>query len=162
MMRMTSAALITLLTVSSGTALAADRKSETATITAVAVDNTPLLPAADVVDTSDSPREIVATRGLVLPILYASYAALQAYDGYTTIAGVEHGARETNSMMNGLAGQRAAIWAIKGGVTTVSIVVAERLWKQHRRADAIAMMVISNGLMAAIAARNTVVLRAQR
>ena len=70
--------------------------------------------------------------------------------------------RESNALMSGLAGKPAAFCVIKGGVTTVSIVVAERLWRQHRRAEAIATMVISNGIMAAVAARNTRVLRAQQ
>jgi len=161
MMHLTAAALIAVLTVSSKTTLAADRNGETVT-RPVAVDNTSASPAADIVNTSGSERDSVATRGPVLPILYASYAALQAYDSYSTIAAVKHGARESNALMSGLAGKPAAFCVIKGGVTTVSIVVAERLWRQHRRAEAIATMVISNGIMAAVAARNTRVLRAQQ
>ena len=59
-------------------------------------------------------------------------------------------------------GTPAAVWAVKAGATAASIFAAERLWHQHRRAEAIAVMIATNGLMAAVAAHNASVLRAQR
>jgi len=51
---------------------------------------------------------------------------------------------------------------MKAGVTSGSIVLAERLWRSRRRAQAIAVMAAANGMMAAIATRNLSVLRAMR
>ena len=103
-----------------------------------------------------------ASRGSALPALYVSLAALQVVDGYTTTTGITRGAREANPLMPAVAGNTAAVWAVKGGVTLLSIYTAERLWKNHKRGQAIAMMLVSNGMMAAVAARNASVLRAQR
>jgi hypothetical protein len=106
--------------------------------------------------------QVRAARGAVLPSLYVSLAALNAYDGFTTIKGLRQGARESNALMAPVAGSAPAIWLVKGSVTAGSILVAERLWKSHRRAQAIAVLAISNGMMAAVAARKTAVLRQQR
>jgi hypothetical protein len=99
------------------------------------------------------------TRGSMLPALYVSYAALNIFDAYSTTKGVAGGAVEANPLMRGAAGRPAVFWAVKGGMTAGTIVVAERLWKADRRAAAVAMMIISNGMMAAVAARNSSVLR---
>ena len=103
-----------------------------------------------------------ASRGSILPSLYVSLGALQAFDGYSTTTGLRRGATETNGMMKNVAGNPASMWIVKGGVTAVSIYAAERLWKRNRRVAAIATMVATNGLMAMVAARNASVLRAQR
>lgn len=103
-----------------------------------------------------------AFRGSALPSLYVSLIGLQAYDGYSTSRGLNHGAVESNGFMSGLASHPGALWAAKGGAAFVSIYTAERLWRQHRRGQAIALMVVSNGFMAAVAASNASVLRAQR
>ena len=115
---------------------------------------------ADEVDSTLPPvRFGEPRRGALLPVLYVSLAGLNAYDAYSTTKGVSSGARESNPLMRGAAGSPAAIWAIKAGVTSASIVVAERLWRTHKRPQAIGVMIISNGLMAAVAARNASVLR---
>jgi hypothetical protein len=98
----------------------------------------------------------------VLPSLYVSLIGLEAYDGYSTTRGLRHGALESNTFMRGLAAKPAALWAVKGGATFVSIYMAERLWRKNRRGQAIALMVVTNGLMAAVAANNASVLHAQR
>src|SRR5262245_58241028 len=67
-----------------------------------------------------------ATRGSALPALYVSLAALQGIDAYTTLSGTRNGARETNPLLGKAAGNSAAMWAIKGGVTATSIVMAEK------------------------------------
>jgi hypothetical protein len=173
MMRMTSAAVITILIVSSRAVLAADGSVTPAAPRIVPGDVVASLPANEAKDAARPrltlpvpiapPRRAIApTRGLVLPILYTSYGALQTYDAYTTIRGVRRGAREANPMMSGLAGRPAAVWAIKGGITAASIALAESMWKQHRRRRAITTMIISNALMTAVAANNTAVSRRQR
>lgn len=100
-------------------------------------------------------------RGAVLPVLYVSLAGLNAYDAYSTSVGVAAGAREANLLMGGLASNPAAFWATKGAVTAGSIVIAEQLWRKHRRVAAISMMAVSNGIMAMVAANNARVLGRQ-
>jgi uncharacterized protein DUF5658 len=105
---------------------------------------------------------IPETRGPVLPSLYASLIVLEAYDGYSTTRGLKNGAIESNTFMRRLAAEPAALWAVKGGATFVSIYVAERLWRKNQRGRAIAVMVATNGLMAAVAMNNASVLRGQK
>jgi Domain of unknown function (DUF5658) len=115
--------------------------------------------------TQPLPRLMIAesyARPVVLAPMYVSLAALQVYDGYTTTHGVKNGAQEANELVGGLASKPVAFWAVKVGTTALSIFVAERLWRNHNRGAAIATMVISNGLMGVIAARNANVLRATR
>src|SRR5688572_6378075 len=98
-------------------------------------------------------------RGTLLPALYVSYAALNAFDAYSTTKGLKRGAVEGNLLMRGVAGQTATMWATKAGVTAGSIAVAERLWRADRKKAAIATMLIANGMTGFVAARNASVLR---
>jgi hypothetical protein len=93
-------------------------------------------------------------RPAALVSLYAGLAALQAYDLYSTSAALKSGAREANPVMTGVVGNPVAFIAVKAGITGVSIFASERMWKQHHRAQAIAVMAVSNGLMAVVAAHN--------
>jgi hypothetical protein len=120
-----------------------------------------LRPLAGDVDWSLPPVQIGGrsnSRG-VLPALYLSLAGLNAFDAYSTTRGLAGGATESNPLMKPMAGNPAVLWAVKGAVTATSIVMAERLWKSNRKAQAVAVMVISNGMMAMVAARNASVLR---
>lgn len=118
--------------------------------------------AIDVDQALPSVRTPRLGRGSMLPALYVSLSALNALDAHATTTGVRRGAVEANPLMRGVAGNPAATWAVKGGVTAATIVVAERLWRQNRRASAVAVMIVSNGLMAAVAARNASVLQQTR
>ena len=120
-----------------------------------------LAPLGADVDWSLKPIQIEATvsRGCVLPALYVSLAGLQAYDAYTTTIGLRGGATEANTIMRTAAGNPTALWVVKGGVSVATILISERLWKRGRRGQAIAMMAISNGMMAVVAAHNSSVLR---
>jgi hypothetical protein len=102
------------------------------------------------------------TRGAVLPLLYGSYAALQAFDAVSTLRGVRLGAQEANPMIAGVSRNPAGMWALKSGLTAASIVAAEHLWKQRRRGEAITLMVVANGIMAGVAARNAAVVNGLR
>jgi uncharacterized protein DUF5658 len=93
------------------------------------------------------------SRPAALPVLYASYAALQAFDVYSTRAGLARGAREANPLMQGVVGNTSAFVAVKAGVGVATFMAAERLWKTNKAA-AIAVMVASNGISAVVAARN--------
>jgi hypothetical protein len=101
-------------------------------------------------------------RGAILPSLYVSLAALNVYDVVSTKQGLAHGAVEANSAMTGIVGNTTSLWAAKAVTTASSILISEHLWKTHHKAQAIAVMVISNGIMSAVAAHNASVLSAVR
>jgi hypothetical protein len=101
-------------------------------------------------------RPAPVTRPLVLPVLYVSFAGLQAFDGYSTSNGINHGAVESNPLLRAAVDHPAALWAVKGGAAVTSIWAAERLWRHNRRGEAIAVMVAANAVMAVVAANNYV------
>lgn len=107
-------------------------------------------------------RIAVDARPLFLPSMYISLAALQGYAVYSTLRALNQGAVEANPMMRGVVGNSAALFAVKGAVTFGSIYMAERLWRGHRRGAAIALMAVTNDMMAVVAAHNASVLRADR
>ena len=111
------------------------------------------------IDWSRPPVKAGLRRGAALPMLYVSLTGLNAYDAYSTTSGISKGASESNPLMRGAARNPAAIWAIKAGVTAGTITMAERLWRSDKRVQAVTVMIISNGMMAAVAARNASVLR---
>jgi hypothetical protein len=108
-------------------------------------------------------RPIALTyRGSVLPTMYAGLIGLQIYDGYSTNRGLKNGASESNAVLGLIAAHPAAVWAVKGGTAFASIFVAERLWRSNHRGQAIALLAVSNGVMAAVAANNAGILRRQK
>ncbi len=100
-----------------------------------------------------APISQALARPAVLPALYASYAALQVYDVYSTKQALDRDAREANPLMRDIVGNTNSFLAVKAAMTVGTIVAAERLWKTNRIA-AIAVMVASNGVAAIVAARN--------
>jgi hypothetical protein len=98
-------------------------------------------------------------RPVVLPTLYAGFAFLEGFDVHSTITALNDHAREANPLMKTIAGQPGPFLAVKAGVTTMSIVAAERLWKQGHRKSAIAMMAAMNIFMAYVAVHNVNVVR---
>ena len=155
----TLALVVLSLSVVSGSAYAAEETTSSATTSAARETMTP---SAGSADWSLRPVEFrTGRRPSVLPALYVSLAALQAFDGYSTTAGLSRGAQEANPMMRGVVGNSAAFWAVKVGSTAASIWIAERIWKTNR-VGAIVTMVAVNGMMASVAARNASVLKAVR
>jgi len=124
-------------------------------------DGSPLYAKMIMPSTTDwSLREDVPSpRGGALPLLYASLIGLQAYDGLSTTRGLRKGAVESNTLMASLVKHPVSLWGAKAGTAFASIYIAERLWKQHRRGAAIAMMVASNAMMAGVASNNAAILR---
>ena len=57
-------------------------------------------------------------RPSMLPALYATSAALQGYDTFSTLNALRNGAREANPFMKGIVNNPAAFVAMKAGVTT--------------------------------------------
>lgn len=100
-------------------------------------------------------------RPAFLPALYASYAALQAFDVYSTRQALGRGAREVNPLMREVVGNPGAFVALKAGLAVGTILAADRLWKTNKPA-AIVVMLASNGVAALVAARNTRTLRQLR
>lgn len=137
-----------------GHAAAADEVSKSVSSATATADDTDLL---------RPPLESAQpSRGAFLGSLYVSFAALQAYDGYTTTTAFDRGAREMNPLLGSLVEHPAAFWAVKGGSTALAIFMAERLWRDHHHAEALAVMFANNAIMAAVAARNASVLRTLR
>lgn len=156
----TLALVVLSLTVVSGSAWAAEATTPAAETSTVGFE--PMTASVGNVDWSSRPIAIgTGQRPRVLPALYVSLAALQAFDAYSTTAGLGRGAQEANPLMQRVAGNKAAFWAVKAGTTVASIWVAERLWKTNR-VGAIVTMVAVNSVMASVAARNASVLKAVR
>jgi hypothetical protein len=97
--------------------------------------------------------------GPALPVLYGTLAALQAYDGWSTVKALRLGAVEANPALTSVASNPGAMLALKAGATTVSIYAAERMWRRHRHVEAVVTMVVVNGMMATVAAHNASVAR---
>ncbi len=97
-------------------------------------------------------------RPSMLPALYATSAALQGYDAYSTLTVLKNGGREVNPVMKGIVKSPAAFVAMKAGVTMASIMAAESLWKNNHRFGAIGLMVASNLMMGVVARHNAQVL----
>ena len=96
----------------------------------------------------------LSRRPALLPMLYVSYAALQAYDVYSTRQALARGAREANPLMQGVVGNTGAFVAMKAGVAVATIAAAEKLWKTNKPA-AIGVMIAGNSVAAIVAARNS-------
>jgi len=94
----------------------------------------------------------------VLPALYATSAALQGYDTFSTLSALRGGAAEANPLMKSVVKSPVAFVAMKTGVTAASIMGAEQLWKNNHRMGAIGMMVATNVFMGMVAAHNSHVL----
>jgi len=89
--------------------------------------------------------------------LYAASIGLQAFDGYSTFVGLRRGSVELNPAMQ--SATPTTLVVAKATMTLTTIAIADQLWRQHHRGQAIAVMLISNGLMTAVAAKNASVLR---
>ena len=100
-------------------------------------------------------------RPAILPALYVSFGALQAWDVYTTSAALNSGAREANPMAAPFAGGSAKILALKAASTASTVFFVERLWKQNKIA-AVVVMVAINGGTAAVAMNNAGIARRGR
>ena len=136
---------------------AADQEGTAAMVPvlSLAAANTPLIPAS----LNVMPRMPVrARRPMVLPALYVGSAALQAYDAFSTLSVLKAGGTEANPLMKHVTKSPVAFVALKAGMTTMSVMAAERMWKNHNRMGAILTMAGSNALMAVVAANNARVL----
>ena len=164
------------LTLSGLPAYASETSAADATATAAVIDGA-IAPVADAAAPATTDRMLSASsvsatltgrewvaanrRPSLLPGLYASFAALQMFDVYSTQRALAGGAREANPMMKTVVGNKPTFYAVKAVSTVAPMLLAERLWKQNKIA-AIAVMAASNGIMAAVATHNASVLKSQR
>jgi len=91
--------------------------------------------------------------------MYGSLALLQAYDVYSTNKAMANGAIERNPLLQGAVANRAAFIGLKIAMTAGPIYEAEKLWRNHHRVGAIALMAASNGIMMGVAAHNASIIR---
>jgi hypothetical protein len=92
-------------------------------------------------------------RPAVLPALYVTLGAMQAWDYYSTSSALKAGAREANPTTAAFVGSRGSLLGLKLATTASTIFFAERAWKKNRLA-AVVMMTAINGATAAVAVHN--------
>jgi hypothetical protein len=91
--------------------------------------------------------------------MYVSLGVLQAYDVYSTATAIRHGAVERNPLLQNTVGNRALFIGLKVAMTAGPVYEAEKLWRNHHRVGAIALMAASNGIMMGVAAHNASVIK---
>lgn len=119
-----------------------------------------ILSAALVVRRATS--DVAARRSPLLLAMYGSAGLLQAYDSFSTLKAVAANHVELNPMMAPLVNHPSLLIAAKGAMTIATIAAAENLWRSNHHKQAIVLLLVSNGLMAAVGAHNAVALRGQR
>jgi len=148
------------LALTASAAFAADEESTKTMAPAVAAAATSLVERPDPLGTIKLAAQFKTPhRPSLLPTLYAGSAMLQGYDAYSTLTAIKSGGVEANPAMKGITKSPAAFVALKAGVPMASIMSAERMWKDNHRVGAVMMMIVSNGMMAAVAAHNASVLQ---
>ena len=88
-----------------------------------------------------------------LPAMYATLGGLQVLDAVSTYRIVQRGGTELNPVVEGAAGNAAAMLAVKALATAGTIYFTERAWKKHRR-GAVILMAVVNGVAAAVVVHN--------
>ena len=113
---------------------------------------------------TNQPTAIFVRRGrpALLPAMYLTAVGLQAYDVYSTMTALKSEAVEMNPMMKGVVANPRAFIAMKAGVAGISIIAAEKMWRDHHRVAAVLTMVASNAVMGAVAHHNSQVLSSIR
>jgi hypothetical protein len=162
-MRRFLVAVVMGLTLTASSVFAADDDSAKTLAPAVAAAATTLVQRPDLAASISLAAQFKAPhRPMLLPTLYGGSAFLQGYDAYSTLRALKSGASEANPLMKGITKSPAMFVALKAGVTAASIMSAERMWKDDHRVGAVVMMIVSNGMMAAVAAHNASVLQRVR
>lgn len=96
-----------------------------------------------------------------LTALSVTSAALQGLDAYTTLTAINRGAVEANPLMRGAVRNPAVLMAVKSSMTAATIYAAQRLWPRNKAA-AVALLAVSNGVMATVVAHNMSVIQQMR
>jgi hypothetical protein len=92
-------------------------------------------------------------RGPLIP-LYVAFGTLQALDVHSTLRAINSGAGvERNPVVKGFVDRPAMMIAVKGGVTTATILLADRV-RVHNRVGAIILMAALDSAYAIVVAHN--------
>ena len=95
------------------------------------------------------------SRSALFPVLATTYIALNAIDIYTTTKAIGSGRGvEANPLLGSVAGTPVALTAAKIATTATTLVLAKKLWKEHKTAS-IALLVTANVGMGFVTAHNT-------
>ena len=97
--------------------------------------------------------DLPEARPAALPVMYASFGALQLADVYSTRRAIDGGAREANPALRSVSRNAGAMIAAKALSSAATIYFVERAWKKNRK-GAIVLMAAINGMTAAITAHN--------
>jgi len=92
-------------------------------------------------------------RPAMLPVLYATLGAMQAWDVCSTNAAMKAGAREANPTAAAFAGNSGSLIGLKAATTASTIFFAERMWKKSK-VGAIVMLAAINGATAVVSMHN--------
>lgn len=131
-------------------------RSASATAHAPTLRTAATVPDVSVPSGTAKPRWMVDApekRPGALPVLYATFGALQMADAYSTRRAINTGAVEVNPLMKKAAGNSGTMYAVKAASAAGSIYLAERLWKKNRK-GAVILMAVVNGVTAAVVAKN--------
>jgi hypothetical protein len=93
------------------------------------------------------------TRPAILPALYTTLAAVQAWDIYSTTLALKAGAKERNPISAPFAANPAALISLKLLSTASTMYFTERMWKTNRVAAVVVLAAI-NGATAAVSMHN--------
>jgi len=94
-------------------------------------------------------------RPAALPGLYAASAFLHSFDTYSTLTANRRGLRESNPIVRPFLGNPGAFIGMKAGTAIFSITAAEWMWKRGHRREAVLTMIVTDGMMAFVAQRNS-------
>ena len=78
------------------------------------------------------------------PRMYVAFGLLQAVDAHSTIVTLKGGAKEANPLIGGLAGNPAALVAVKAASAAGTLYCVERLRKKNRVAAAVTMAALNS------------------
>jgi len=83
--------------------------------------------------------------------LYVTYAALQVLDVYTTTRALDAGRSEGNPVMSSVAGNGAALLAVKGAATAGTIALAQKIAKTRPQVARVVMFALTSATATIVA-----------
>ena len=89
----------------------------------------------------------------LLPALYVTLGAVQAWDVYSTSLALKAGAREANATAAPFTSSMGSMFGLKAATMAGTILCAEKMWKKNR-VGAVVLMAAINGATAAVAMHN--------
>ena len=117
------------------------------------LDVDPAVPDQTIAPIVQPYRRVDTGESALLTSLYVTTAITQALDIHSTMRAMDRGGVETNPLLSGIAGNKAAFIAVKSAVAAGSIFAARRLAKRNKVA-AIATLFALNTAYAFVAHHN--------